>query len=341
MIRTGSICCLLLLVLGFAGYAGWQWWSQPFAGQQRLQLLIDEGSSLATVAAQLERGQALRHGQLWRQVVRLQGKDNLIRRGEYLFEADQSPADILNRLLSGEVVRHEVTLPEGITLHQAVGLLHDIQPRLSATLSGANDPRLLALAAPHASAEGLFFPDTYQFTRGDTDLDVLLRAHARTLAILEREWSGRQDGLPLTSSYEALILASIVERETGLTAERERIAGVFVRRLQQGMRLQADPTVIYGLGQSFDGNLRRSHLEDASNPYNSYRHFGLPPTPIALPGEAALRAVLHPEAGDAMYFVARGDGSHEFSARLEQHNEAVRRFQLSGGDRYRITPGGP
>ena len=158
--------------------------------------------------------------------------------------------------------------------------------------------------------------------------------------MLLREWPLRKEKLPLATPYEALILASIIEKETGLASERERIAGVFVRRLQRRMRLQADPTVIYGLGDAFTGNLRRSHLEDASNPYNSYRHFGLPPTPIALAGKAALRAALHPGAGNELYFVARGDGSHEFSAIMEQHESAVRRYQRKRTGNYHSAPAG-
>ncbi|MCY4427480.1 MAG: endolytic transglycosylase MltG, partial [Halieaceae bacterium] len=234
-------------------------------------------------------------------------------------------------------IQYEVTLPEGISLHQALQLLSS-QPQLQTILEGVGDPRLLALVAPRNSAEGLFFPDTYRFNRGDTDLGILRRAQFKMERELEREWSLRQEQLPLSSPYEALILASIIEKETGLAAERERIAGVFVRRLQRRMRLQADPTVIYGLGESFTGNLRRSHIEDASNPYNTYRHFGLPPTPIALAGGAALRAALHPAAGNELYFVARGDGSHEFSAIMEQHERAVRRYQRKRAVNYHSAP---
>jgi len=155
---------------------------------------------------------------------------------------------------------------------------------------------------------------------------------------LDEEWAGRAEGLPLKDPYEALILASIVEKETAVPEERARIAGVFVRRLQRGMRLQTDPTVIYGLGEGFDGNLRKHHLRDRTNPYNTYRHGGLPPTPIALPGRASIHAVLHPAPGDALYFVAKGDGSHHFSATLEEHARAVRRYQLRRDPDYRSRP---
>jgi UPF0755 protein len=187
----------------------------------------------------------------------------------------------------------------------------------------------------------LFFPDTYLYSRGTTDLQLLERAHARMLAVLDQEWQDRAADLPYASVYEALIMASIIERETGLPEEREQIAGVFVRRLQQGMRLQTDPTVIYGVGGAFDGNLRRTHLEDDANPYNTYRRDGLPPTPIALPGRASLHAALHPAEGTQLFFVARGDGGHEFSTTLADHERAVRKFQLRRKDDYRSSPEKP
>ena len=339
MNRAILIFCLLLMSLGVAGDALWQWWSRPFAGQRQLLLQVDKGTTLRAVSEQLELGGALRYGELWRQIVRLKGQATQIKRGEYFFEAGLSPGRILQKLVDGDVIQYEVTLPEGISLHQALQLLRS-QAQLQAILAGVDDPRLLALVAPRNSAEGLFFPDTYRFDWGDTDLGVLRRAQFKMERELQREWPLRQEQLPLSTPYEALILASIIEKETGLAAERERIAGVFVRRLQRRMRLQADPTVIYGLGQSFTGNLRRSHLEDTSNPYNTYRHFGLPPTPIALAGRAALRAALHPAAGNELYFVARGDGSHEFSAIMEQHERAVRRFQRKRAGNYHSAPAG-
>jgi UPF0755 protein len=233
-------------------------------------------------------------------------------------------------------VHYRLTLPEGITLARALDILWQHE-QVTRTLSDASDPRLRMLVAPYDSPEGLFFPDSYDFPRGTTDLDILQRAFERMQLVLEREWLNRSAGLPLETPYEALVLASIVERETGVPRERGTIAGVFVRRLQKRMRLQTDPTVIYGLGPDFDGNLRRSHLRDEDNAYNTYRRHGLPPTPIALPGLAALQAALHPEPGDALYFVARGDGSHHFSATLREHNEAVKRYQLQRRADYRST----
>ena len=176
--------------------------------------------------------------------------------------------------------------------------------------------------------EGWLFPDTYLFDRGTSDVEILSRAHRRMREVLDEEWAKREQGLPLETPYQALTLASIVEKETGLASERPQIAGVFVRRLQKGMKLQTDPTVIYGMGDDFDGNIRREDLTRPT-PYNTYVIQGLPPTPIALPGREAINAVLHPADGDALYFVARGDGSHHFSATLDEHNCAVRHYQLN------------
>lgn len=191
---------------------------------------------------------------------------------------------------------------------------------------------------PESHPEGLFFPDTYSYARGDTDFSILQRAHSAMLVVLEEEWQQRAQPLPYETPYEALIMASIIERETGLPEERTQISGVFSRRLQQGMLLQTDPTVIYGLGDAFDGNLQRRHLADESNPYNTYRLAGLPPTPIALPGRAAIHAALHPDSGTALYFVARGDGGHAFSNTLSEHNQAVRDYQLQRKKNYSSTP---
>ena len=176
--------------------------------------------------------------------------------------------------------------------------------------------------------EGLIFPDTYNFSRGTTDKALLERAAETMQEILAQEWPGRNVGLPYSNPYEALIMASIIEKETGLASEREQIAGVFIRRLNQGMRLQTDPTVIYGMGESYDGDLTRTDLRTAT-PYNTYMNSGLPPTPIALPGREAIAASLHPDQGDTLYFVARGDGSHYFSSTLQEHQQAVQQYQLS------------
>ena len=209
---------------------------------------------------------------------------------------------------------------------------------LCIAVAATDDPRLLALVAPHSTAEGWFFPDTYSYVRNDCDIDILRQAHLRMQGMLAAAWQTRDEKLPYQDAYQVLTMASIVEKETGLAAEREQIAGVFVRRLQKRMRLQTDPTVIYGLGPEYQGNLQRKHLRDSSNLYNTYRHHGLPPGPIALAGEAALRAATQPAPGSALYFVARGDGSHVFSDTLEQHEKAVRNYQLNRRKDYRSSP---
>ena len=203
------------------------------------------------------------------------------------------------------------------------------QPFLVHTLDGVDDAELMQrLERPGQHPEGWFLPDTYHFPRGTRDIVVLRRALQAMERHLEQNWERRRPDLPLDSPYEALILASIVEKETGIPEERARIAGVFVRRLERGMRLQTDPTVIYGMGDAFDGNIRRRDLR-TDTPYNTYTRGGLPPTPIALPSAEAVTAVMHPAAGEALYFVSRGDGSHVFSATLQEHNRAVRRYQLN------------
>jgi UPF0755 protein len=195
-------------------------------------------------------------------------------------------------------------------------------------MSGLGNNEIMpALALPDSDPEGQFLPDTYLFPDETTDIQFLLRAFKASESYLSEKWSHRDENLPLKSPYEALILASIVEKETAKADERPTIAGVFIRRLNKGMRLQTDPTVIYGMGEQFDGNIRRRDLK-ADTPYNTYTRFGLPPTPIALPGRAAIDAVLHPASGKSLYFVAKGDGSHQFSATLKEHNQAVRRYQL-------------
>jgi UPF0755 protein len=329
--------CLLLLI-GVLTRAVWNWWLTPVAGRPDLTITIDQGASLSRVANDLARAGLLDWPRLWTLAARGQGLDSMIKHGEYRFDGEVSPAGLLEALVQGRVVTYSVTLPEGITLGEALIVLRD-QPALEAVLESASDPRLLELVQPRKTAEGLFFPDTYLFTRGDSDFDVLVRAHQRMQKVLSKAWEQRDSALPYREPYEVIIMASVVEKETGVPQERQQIAGVFLRRLEKGMRLQTDPTVIYGLGGEFDGNLRRRHLDDTSNPYNTYRHRGLPPTPIALPGAAAISAATQPDYGTSLYFVARGDGSHQFSDTLEEHTAAVRQFQLRRRSDYRSSPG--
>jgi UPF0755 protein len=315
-------------------------WAAPLAiPEGGFLFTIERGDSLAAVVDKLHAAGVIPHPDLVVLYGRWTGQDQRIKRGEYRLQPGLTARTLLDMLQRGEVVSYQVTLPEGITLRTAIDMLAQ-QPQLDVVLEGAGDPRIAELIAPYTQPEGLFFPDSYRFVRGDTDWSILKRAHATMRAVLEEEWQGRAGGLPYETPYEALIMASIIERETGVSAERGRIAGVFVRRLQRGMLLQTDPTVIYGLGEGFDGNLVRAHLSEEDNVYNTYRHAGLPPTPIALPGRAAIRAALHPEPGTALYFVARGDGGHVFSDSLKEHNRAVRDHQLKRREDYRSTPVG-
>ncbi|MEA3638571.1 MAG: endolytic transglycosylase MltG [Lamprobacter sp.] len=252
-----------------------------------------------------------------------------IKAGEYAIVQGMRPRDLLRLFASGRSVQYPVTLIEGWTFRDALDSLstHEV---LTLELAGLSDAEVMQrIGIEDAHPEGWLFPDTYLVTRDSTDVAVLKRAHARMKQVLNEEWGQRLDDLPIETPYEALILASIIEKETGLATERPDIAGVFVRRLRRGMRLQTDPTVIYGMGDDYDGNIRRQDLRQATA-YNTYVIDGLPPTPIALPGREALHAALNPAAGDALYFVSRGDGSHHFSATLKEHNCAVRKYQLGG-----------
>jgi UPF0755 protein len=260
---------------------------------------------------------------------RLNGFDTAIKAGEYRLGSGTLPTQLLRQLTSGRVMLHGLTLVEGWTFDQALTAVR-ATPELTATLEGLDAATIMdRLGEPGQHPEGRFFPDTYHFPRGTTDLEFLRRARDTMQETLDRAWQQRAEGLPFADAYEALVLASIVEKETSVPDERAEVAGVFVRRLQKGMRLQADPTVIYGLGEAFDGNLRRRDLR-ADTPYNSYTRKGLPPTPIALPGRGAIEAVMNPADGKALYFVATGNGRHVFADNLTDHQANVRRYQLRG-----------
>lgn len=289
---------------------------------------VKPGSGLIAVATDLGRRGHLRHPRYLVWYARLFGKADSIVAGEYLLLPGMTPTGLLEKLAIGDVVRYTLTIPEGWTFRQLMDVLrsqdkvaHTLDPELS------GEDIMAALGRPGEHPEGRFFPDTYQFIAGTTDVVLLRRAYDAMEQQLQRAWEARAPDVPLASPYEALVLASIIEKETAVDTERGRIAGVFARRLQTRMRLQTDPTVIYGLGIDFDGRLRRRDLL-ADTPYNTYTRRGLPPTPIALPGAASLRAAVNPEPGDDIFFVSRGDGTHYFSSTLEAHQAAVRKFQL-------------
>lgn len=335
-----------LVVLGVSSAAaltGWLWWqlSGPLALAEPRVLDVANGEGLGHVARRLQVEGVLADYRPLLIYSRATGLGRQLQAGEYAIAPGTTPLALLALLEAKRTISYQVTLVEGWTVQQALTALH-AQPKLSRRLDSPQQAdfwAVLGVETPLAShPEGLFFPDTYQYQKGMSDADVLLQAYTRLDRVLAEEWSARSTGLPYDTPYAALIMASVVEKETAVPAERGQIAGVFVRRLQRGMRLQTDPTVIYGLGQAFDGNLRRRHLQDAGNRYNSYRHAGLPPTPIALAGRAAIRAALHPEEGSSLYFVARGDGSHQFSRTLAEHQAAVERYQRQRRADYRSSP---
>ncbi len=289
--------------------------------------LIRSGSNIKTIAQDLTREGIIEDPWLFILLARLKGVETSVRAGEYRIEAEQSPDDLLETFTRGSSIQYSLTVIEGWTFRQMLDALA-ADPILEQTLGDRSDAEIMSLLGrPGEHPEGRFFPDTYRFPKGTSDVDFLRRAYQVMESHLEREWNQRDPDLPLANSYEALILASIIEKETAVGFERPLIAGVFVERLRRNMRLQTDPTVIYGIGAGFDGDIRFRDLK-ADTPYNTYLHAGLTPTPIALPGLESIRAALHPARTDALYFVSKGDGTHHFSATLEEHNAAVRRYQL-------------
>jgi UPF0755 protein len=328
---------LAIIVIAVAWYYFQGWLNSPLpipADGYRVEL--KSGQSVGYLAGQMKAEGILDYPQLLKLYARIEAAHK-IHAGEYFFTAGTTPAALLAKLVRGEVVLYQVTLLEGWTYAQALAAL-DKEPLLDHQLRNktfTEQKQLLGITEPHL--EGWFFPDTYSFSRNASDVGLLKQAHQKMRDFLAQEWAGRAEDLPYKTPYEALIMASIIERETGHHSERDQIAGVFVRRLQRGMKLQTDPTVIYGMGDAYKGKISRKHLQQET-PYNTYVIKGLPPTPIALPSAASIKAALHPAPGNALYFVARGDGTSEFSSSLEAHNAAVRRFQLKRRADYRSFP---
>lgn len=327
-----KVAAALMLLAGVVSAWGWHRYSsfvdEPLhVSAEGAELSVAPGATFTSVAKQLQKTGMIRDARLFRLMVRLKGHGRALKAGEYFIAPATTPQQLLQQMVEGRVRQYALTLVEGWSFRQMMQTVNT-DPHLVHTLQELSDKEIMTRIGQHGvHPEGRFFPDTYHFPRGLSDVEFLRRAFEAMNARLALEWSQRAPDLPLKSDYEALILASIVEKETGLASERPMIAGVFIRRLELGMRLQTDPTVIYGLGESFDGNLRRRDLE-AEGPYNTYRIKGLPPTPIAMPGAEALHAALHPAPGKELYFVARGDGSHYFSATYEEHDRAVKQFQL-------------
>jgi UPF0755 protein len=312
----------LLVASGAAYYA-----NRPLAlPVTPFEFTLKQGSSLKTMARDMRSAGLLEQDWAFVWLARLMGKSAQLKAGEYALQYPVSPLELLEIISKGAVIQRQISVIEGWTFRQFRAAL-DANPDVAHDTSGMSDTEILRrIGALESHPEGLFFPDTYKFAPGSSDLEIYKRAYQTMRQRLEQVWAARDENLPLKTPYEALILASIVEKETGTPEDRTMIAGVFVNRLRLGMLLQTDPTVIYGLGEKFDGNLRKRDLLD-DTAYNTYTRGGLPPTPIALPGLAAMQATLHPAKTDALYFVARGDGSSKFSASLTEHNRAVNQYQ--------------
>lgn len=306
---------------------------QPLAITEHGRFELRPGSRLRDAIAQMQAdGLFTTRRQAWYLEIwgRWSGDAARIKAGEYSLDPGLSSLDLLALLVGGKTVLHELRIVEGLRFDQALQIVL-AHPELQRTLTDTRPEAVMrALGRPGLHPEGRFFPDTYRFPKGTTDLALLQQALRAMDRALEEAWARRAEGLPYARADDALTMASIVEKETGVAQERGEIAGVFVRRLHLGMRLQTDPTVIYGLGARFDGNLRKRDLL-ADDPYNTYLRAGLPPTPICLPGRAALEAATRPAPGRTLFFVSRGDGTHQFSETLEEHEAAVRRFQLRRG----------
>jgi UPF0755 protein len=314
-------------VAAAAGYAAWYLGTPVRIRQYPIEVEIPRGAGFRAALEQLEKsGIALRRRE-FELLARAMRKERQIKAGSYEIAQPVTPIQLLEKLTRGDVMQAEVRLIEGWTFAQFRAAL-DASPDLKHDTRGLTEAQILErLRAAETHPEGLFFPDTYLFGKGSSDFSVLRRSYRAMQRHLKEEWEGRDQAIPYRAPYDALIMASIIEKETGQAGERDLIGGVLVNRLRIGMRLQVDPTVIYGLGATFDGNLRRSHLME-DGPYNTYTRAGLPPTPIAMPGLASLRAALRPGRTEALYYVSKGDGSSQFSRTLDEHNRAVSRYQL-------------
>ncbi|MCG2633757.1 MAG: endolytic transglycosylase MltG [Gammaproteobacteria bacterium] len=328
LVRVGLVMVAALVVCGALVQNLLQ---QPLdLPPEGMVLELSSGTTLRRVAMDLAARGVVSQPDLLVLLGRYRGDAVRLKQGEYQLDAGITPPQLLDQLVAGRVITRVVTLLEGWTFAQIRAALADSEALQNVT-AGLSDAEVMTrLGYPEQLPEGRFFPDSYQYRKGDSDLDLLARAYRAMEKNLAQAWQTRDPDLPLTTPYEALILASIVERESGGQAERRRIAGVFVRRLRLGMKLQSDPTVIYAIGPAYDGNITRRHLQ-LDRPHNTYVRYGLPPTPIASPGLASLLAVMHPEDGDSLYFVARGEGRHYFSSTLRQHNQAVNYYQLGRG----------
>ena len=331
------LSCFLVFFLSTTVYC---WWllNQPLPIKHDLSFRVQLGESAYTTINRLTTEHKFRYPLFLKIYTRITRIDRNVQAGEYLITPNDSAVDVMIKLTTGDVILYSVTLLEGKTFEENLEILRNA-PKLHNNINNMTATEILSslnIIEDH-HPEGMFFPDTYVFREGETALSILERSYVAMTQLLEEEWSKRESGLPYDNSYDALIMASLVERETGVAIERSTIAGVFVNRLRKRMRLQTDPTVIYGLGDAYKGKLSKKHLNQMT-PYNTYRVNGLPPTPISLVGKEALHAALNPEKNDYYYFVAKGDGYHYFSKTLKEHNKAVAKYQLSRRSDYKSYP---
>ncbi|WP_153111420.1 endolytic transglycosylase MltG [Propionivibrio limicola] len=328
ILKILAMLCALLVAVGAGGF----YWlaSSPIPlASERAEFHVTYGKGMSAVAREIAASGVPVDPWMLILLGKVYGVESSIKAGSYEISRGVTPLELLRKLTSGDVTQGEIVFIEGWNFRQIRARL-EAHPDLRHDTRGLPEAEIMRMiGAPASSAEGMFFPDTYLFSKQTSDVDVLARAYRAMQQQLSREWAARAAGLPYADPYQALIMASIVEKETGRQEDRSYVASVFVNRLRLGMRLQTDPTVIYGVGEDFDGNLRKRDLL-ADTPYNTYTRAGLPPTPIAMPGLASLRAAVNPAPGRALYFVARGDGSSQFSETLEQHNQAVNRYQRRG-----------
>ena len=321
----------LIFLLATAAVGGAWWWANQPLGLRSspLDFRIVAGSSLRSAIGQMQEAGVDVQPTLLALLARVNKAETGIKAGSYSINQGVTPLQLLEKLTQGQVTMGQMTLVEGWTFKQWRAKL-DNHPDLIHETRGLTEAEIIdRLGLQAARLDGWLFSDTYLFDKQSSDLELLARALRSMQGKVASEWTGRAEGLPYKTPHDALVMASIVEKETGREADRTLVAAVFVNRLRKGMLLQTDPTVIYGLGDAFDGNLRKRDLQ-TDTPYNTYKRPGLPPTPIAMPGLASLRAALHPAASEALYFVARGDGSSEFSRTLDEHNRAVNKFQRGG-----------
>lgn len=328
---VGFIGLLILIAVVAVGIDVARFFSEPLGNDWPTMVEIPPGTSFHGVMHRLAGEHILtesRHERYLSVYARLTGEARSIKSGEYLVPPRQTPAELLDLLVSGKIRQHHLTLVEGWRFKQIMQAV-DHSDALKHTLAGKSDAEIMtALGHSGEQPEGRFMPDTYMFPRGLTDRAFLQRAYRAMRRFVDKTWQQRADDIAVSTPYQALILASIIEKETAVPAERRRIAGVYSRRLKKNMRLQSDPTVIYGI-PDYDGNIHRADLR-RDTPYNTYTRTGLPPTPIASPSRASIRAALHPAPGTALYFVARDNGTHVFSDTLAEHNRAVQKYQLGG-----------